>query len=607
MAQIQRLSQLRDVLYLYGSDVVSPQSDHPGRFRLDRAGIKQALFSDNNGVGNFRGQVDFIICYVVNGIGGDFSGVDHSPIRDDPANRPLRGIIQLPDDLGVPMSNDRLRGHLSGSVGHEIGHYWLIPGRARILINNEEVDTPTSDEIAASLNNGYGMPQVPIMGRQDVHWSPFIHSEGSFMDGIDHSFAVTNIFTEPLYGYSMSTGTEGSGVTFDFQNEEITTKGKFNDFELFLMGIPPLIGTPAGRKFQIIEPYWVYPLQFHAGLYVELDNGQTWYHGFYKRPDQIYAKSINNIDHGSPVWLTDPFDPGNRVVLRVVQQGTEIELQVRVWHPQRKPPKGCLYRIFKILADKFVRVQSIPPDITIDNILSEPQFSSTNDVSPYVGWRTVAHLQGKAVRIGIAARHTSSRCFARIKPKLLCLLHDNISKVVKRQDMTLENEVAFNDTSWGSTVLNDDSLILPYRVGPNEPPPVLVHDDQEDLAPRLVMDAPVGDFVFGGEIELSQCLIVNWAGGSGKNKQYIGHRREVSFSDVNYLANWGAEYESVRQAEPHGGGYQFLFCLVGENALGTSELTAQLTELDRVRQAWEPCFDAYTSGRRSAFTAIPFP
>jgi hypothetical protein len=607
MAQIQRLSQLRDVLYLYGSDVVSPSSGQPGRFTLNRGGIKQALFSDTNGVGNFRGHVDFMICYVVNGLRGDFSGVDHSPIHDDPANRPLRGIIQLPKDLGQPMSNESLGAHLAGGIGHETGHYWLVPGRARIRISGEEVDTPTSDDIAASLNNGRGIPRVPIMGRGDSHWSPFIHSEGSFMDGIDHPFPVTNLFTQPLFGYSSSTGVGGSGVTFDFENEEISTNGRFSDLELFLMGLPPIVGTPEERRFQVIEPHWVFPLPFHAGLYIELENGQTWYHGFYRRLDQIYAESVNASSHGSPVWLTDPFDPYNRVALRVVQQGTEVELQVRVWEPQHMGREGCIYWIITKLGGRFVHAPSIPPDLTTADILSDPQFSSADDVSPHRGWRRVTRLPSKATRVGLAARHTDSLCFARMKPKLLCLLHNNESEIVTQQDMVLENEVQIDDASWGSTVLNDGSLVLPYRVGPNTSPPVLLHSDQEDKAPRLVMDAPPGDFVFGGEIELSQCLIVNWAGRAGRNRQYIGLYREVAFADVNYLANWGAEYESVRQAEPHGGAYRFLFCLVSENALEDTEMTAQLTELDRIRRAWMPCFGTFTSGRRGATTEIPFP
>jgi hypothetical protein len=428
------------------------------------------------------------------------------------------------------------------------------------------------------------------------------------MDGIDHSFAVTNAFTEPLYGYSRSEGVHPSGVVFDFESEEVQTRGKFSDFELFLMGLPPMIGTPADRKLQVVEPHWVFPLDFHAGLYTELENGQTWYHGFYKRLDHIQAKSADSSGQGSLVPLTSPFDPYNRVALRIVQQGVEVELQVRVWKPKRiSPEEGCLYWITTKLGGRLFRAPAVPPDLTAADILSEPHFTSSDDVPQYGSWRKVARLPSRAVRVGLAARHTSHRrCFARIRPRLLCLLHNDVTSVVTPQDMVLENEPSFEDDSWGSTVLNDGSLVLPYRVGP-EANPVLGHNDQEDKAPRLVVDAPVGDFVFGGEIELCQSVIVSWAGWGGTSRSYVGHRREVAFEDAKYLAHWGPEYESVRQAEPHGGAYRFLFCLVSESALEESDLTAQLVEVDRIRRAWKPCFDAFTSGRRGALTAIPFP
>ena len=602
MARILRFAQLRDVLYLEGTDVANVHPDDATKRTLIRSGVKAALFAVGNGVGNFRGQVDFIICYVANGVGGDFSGVDHAPHNESPALRPLRGIIQLPDDLRQPMTPQRLQGHLSGGVSHETGHYWLVPGAARVRINGQMVDTPTPDDIPRSLNNGNGIPPVPIMGRQDSHWSPFIHSEGSPMDGVDHQFDSLNALTEQLYGYSTSGAALGTGVTFSFEGQDLTSHGRYSDFEQFIMGLPPAIGNPRGRTIQVMEPRLVSPLQFHAGLYLELADGNVWYHGFHRGPDRVLAQAVSGA-FGGAVPLNSPFDPDNRVAFRVVQRGGEFELQTRVWPPRRPELEGCLYQILTLLGVRFVLPFKLRPELTCEDIVGGGQFAPAANVSPYDGWHRHLHSAGTVRRLGIAARHMGASCFARIKPRRLCLRRGNTTIDVAPA-LATENPVAFAN-GWGATVLADGSLVLPYREKPNGGVNLL-HDAQNNNAPRRVMDAPGGDFVYGGEIQLAECIIVPHAGGTSIGKRFIGRRREVRFSDVDFLSMAGPEFQSIRQAEPQGGRYRFLFCLVSRDALTDPEITAQLTELDRVRRAWEPCFSALTLGRRGADTTIPF-
>jgi hypothetical protein len=206
--------------------------------------------------------------------------------------------------------------------------------------------------------------------------------------------------------------------------------------------------------------------------------------------------------------------------------------------------------------------------------------------------------------MGIGARHVGGGGFARIRPKQLCLSQGG-TRVDPLPSLAIENAPPYADSSWGSAVLPDGSLVLPYRTGPNKNV-TFPHDGATDTAPRSVMAAPQADFVFGGELELSQCTLVSWAGGTAVNKTYVGRRREVAFSDVNYLVNWGGEYVSIRQAEPQGGAYRSLFCLVSKDPLSTADRDAQLTELDRARRAWEAAFPVMTSGRRGIDATIPF-
>lgn len=605
MYNIRRLSELPHVFYLSGDDVTRLKEN--GNIGFKRNNVKKILFSDNNGIGNFRGKVDFIICYVIGGDGPpDYDGADHSPVRENPANRPLRGIIKIPKGLRWSMSNSELGGHLAGTIGHEIGHYWLVPGRARIRIGNEEVDTPTTSDIIRTINHGGKIPKVPIIGRGDSHWSPFIHSEGSFMDGIDHSFGIINKFSERNLGYSVSTGVMGSGVSFDFDNEEITTGGKYSDLELYLMGLNPLDRTPADRTFQILEPNWVFPLSFHAGLYIETDDDRIWYHGFYKRPDHIQAETIKGESEYEPVSIIESLFPLSRVALRVVQINRRAQLQVKIASPRLNVSlerENLL--IDSIIGHKF-RTYCLPPEFTKCDILSEPKFHEPGN-NPYQDWRSIAKIRGKIKLIGIAARHIGPKCFVQLAPKRLFLYENNHTTEITQDKLTLKNEIHFEDQSWGKTIQDDGSIIIPYSVGKNISFNGLHHTLHEDKAPRLVMAAPNHDFVFGGELQLKRCININWAGGSGSGKNYVGNRRKIAFEDYNYLVNWGSEYETIRQADPHGGAYRFLFCLVGLNDLEEVNLRARLTNLDHIRRAWIPCFEALTRGRRGAITDIPFP
>lgn len=132
-----------DLLTAVGPDVVGADGS------LDRPGVRAALFSNANPKGNLAGRVDFIICFLADGAGpGSHAGVDHTI-----GPRPLRGIIKLTDSL-LGLTANRLAGVLGGGIAHEVGHYWLVPGAARIRTPSAEVETPTSQDIWALLNVG---------------------------------------------------------------------------------------------------------------------------------------------------------------------------------------------------------------------------------------------------------------------------------------------------------------------------------------------------------------------------------------------------------------------------------------------------------------------
>lgn len=597
MATITRPAQYPNLLVLTGSDIVN-QSDG---LRIRRGRIKELLFTGGDGVPGIAGQVDFIICFVVNGTAIDHGGVDHSP-----QPRPLRGIIQWYQD--VRNLNPTSLGDRLGWVAHEVGHYWLVPGRAKIHTPEGEIDTPTVDEVAQALNAGQGMPDYPIIGRQDRHWSPFIDGQSSAMEGLPHS-APQDLF-ETSVGYAYSETLARTGITFDLAGYgAITSLRSYNDLELYVMGV---LSEPEFRPSQSIaryvRPRWVFPINFQSGLYAETDQGEIWYLGFNGGPHRLAAQSISSDTAAGTANLAVPFNPYDRVGLRIVQEGSQALLQARVWKRELYHQLyGCLWdmllRIGFWLLPNPMRDNLTPLDCNdvLNDVVSG---SPVNDNDAYVGWKTLATLNGRVQRVGLASRHFADRpvCFVRTRARL-CLWNRNGTQTVNTRDLAVENGLMASENEFGvRTRLDDGTLVLPYRTAPKNVVR-FQHTAQLDEAPRLVMDAPTGDFAFGGDVELAECVITNWAGGTGAEKQYVGRRGSFTFADFDFSYQW-SDGAAIRRTAPPGNTYKMLFCLVSANDLPLTELQPYLDGLDLVRRAWEPCFNELTKGQRFADTTI---
>ena len=595
-----------------------------------REEVKKTIFPSFSPL---RGKVDFVICYPVDGDGSNHGGVDHSF-----PGRPLRGIIKISKDLRSEINASNLEPQLQ-LIAHEVGHYWLVPGRAKINTPEGTVDTPTSTEIALSLQAGTGMPPYPIIGRQDSHWSPFIDTKGSPMDGISHS--PPNLFLERGSGLVYTRGEKGTGFSFDVSGlGPVTFNYRYSDLELYLMGVlrQPTF-NPAENFFDVIEPKWVFPNPFHSGLYVEFDNGYIWYHGFYQSPLSLVAQRIDEYQQEDATILSSPYNPRDRVALRVVQEGASAKLQARVWAGDLYAlASGCIpgfiYRILEALGgNMFVppknKKEYLPPlkynQVMRDLILGRDE--SSDDV--YHGWKTFATIPSRVKRMGLAARHhgdfLAEKCFVRTSAHY-CLLQGTEVTGIRTTDMTLENALDPENTLV-HTLLSNGDLILPYyiptwpdvdflpeefRVPTPQPPfkhtiPSVEEDsdqrEEEDSAPRVVIDAPSeGDFAFGGQVKIEECIILNYAGGSALNKTFVGKkRRQVSIADIDYSEHW-IEYD--KRAEPLEGKYNFMFCLISKEPLEEEDLLQQLAGLDLIRRSWEPCFEELTYGHRLADTTI---
>ena len=593
MATLQRRNDFPHLLLITGNDIVVPSSDP----RFDdlvgdwRARVKTLLFSDTNGVRNFRGEVDFILCYVHRGAAADHAGVDHTI-----SGRPLRGIIRFPGwDLDPADGN--FDGHLSGGIGHEVGHYWLIPGGAQVITPNGPVATPTPADIADSLNRGNGLPPFAFMGRQDAHWSPFIDSRNSPMDGINHSAPQPGL--ESLYGYAFAVGERTSGVSFDLPGfRQVTTRSRYSDFELFLMGVlgPPAF-APSEAFLNVLQARWVHLLPFQAGLFVELSTGQKCYVGFDRGPHQLRAQTIDG-SISTPAPLRAPFNPGDLVAARAVQRGNHVFIQVRFWKAP-DPLEGCLYEVARRLGIiPFVRPRT-RTQLTCSDVLGDVGAGDPpNAMDPYLGWTTLSTINGRATRVGIGARHfPEGACFARLRATLCKGSGGSPASLPLAQ---LSGTNLQNQTSpFSQTLLSDGTFVLPYNV-----PARLEHSNVVDLAPRLTEATSAGDFAYGAWLKLEECIVVPHAGGAGVGKTYIGRREHLRFDHFDFAGAWG-NTAAVRQAAPPQNTYKFLFCLLSQNQIPEATVLPKLNRLDLNRRGWELAFNAMTQGQRFAGTSIP--
>jgi hypothetical protein len=562
-----------------------------------RARVKNLLFADDNGVRNFRGEVDFIVCYVNRGRAADHAGVDHSI-----TGRPVRGVIRMPGWDAAP-ANGNIDGHVTGGLAHEVAHYWLVPGGAQIVTDQGLVATPTSDQIAESLNRGNGLPRYAIIGREDSHWSPFIDSRNSPMDGINHS--PPQPILEQVYGYAQAVGEPTSGVTVDVPGfRQVTTPHRYSDLELYLMGVlaPPSF-SPADARMYVVRAQWVYPVPFQAGLYVECENGQKWYVGFDRGPHQLLAQAIDGTTPSTPTVFHTPFNPADLVAARAVQRGGTLTLQVRLWRGP-DPLEGCVYQVMRWLGiTPFWDPAKRPTKLSCSNILgdlSAGQPSHTPDA--YVGWRTVATLNTRATHVGIAARHVEKACFARMSAQLCEAKAGDISSV-PLADLTGVNLLNNTSPFFAKTLLDDGSFVLPYRTGPGVGG-IFEHTPAVDAAPRLVRATSPGDFGFGAWLRLLNSCIVSWAGGSGVGKTYVGEREQFRFDQFDFATAWGAS-AAVRQAAPPDNTYNFLFCFLSRDPVPDATLVPRLTRIDLNRRVWQSVFPALTQGQRTATTTIP--
>ena len=586
MATIERY---KDILVVIGSDVIVPKTD--GTVRLKRSGVRQALFSRTNPLGDLSGKFDFIVCFTIRSPSADYSTLDHSLTP-----RPLRGIVQLPGKY-----TDNPVSHIPSIMGwfnHECGHYWLAP-RGRIRTQDGEIEIPKVRDIETAINDGGPVPNFPIIGRGNSHWSPYMETGDSCMEGVDWSSVTRH------WGQDHAKGRPIEGTGYSFHGALHDSGCVYGPLDLFIMGADGGL-DPQQTSFRFIRPQWITPLPFHTGLYAELDDGHRWFFGFHEGPQTIHAAAADpqaptSFLRTDKAVLSKPFNPFDRVGLRVVQRGNLAHLQYRVW-------PGPVYwgrgqwpeRLFGWLPEWAVSRFSSRPDVDLRDVfhdLSPGPMEVHHD--PRQGWDTYATVPGRVMRMGLASRSLGdSKVYCRISARVGLGVNSTVTEIPLPR---FEQEFP----KAGPVLTAGEQLVMPFRRGNQS------HSYQETTtlseAPKLVIDrsalipaATSDDYAFGGIVDLESCLFVSWAGGRGRKVTTIGEVQEVAFDD--FILPWDDADQQIRQAPPVDGYYRTLVCLVAKDPLEAT--TPRRDYADVARQHWEAAFHAMSQQRLEMTTAI---
>jgi len=527
-----RTTRHPNILALGGDDIVDKEG------KLIKNNVKDFLFSNRSPLGDLTGKIDFVICFVVNSNEDSNHSYEDFTLHPKRDFRPLRGIIQITDDLLKTNV-----GRMAGTIAHEIGHHWLVPKKAQIRKGDKTSKIPTSEEIFLKLLAGRNIPKYPIMGRQHSHWSIYIAGENSIMDSVNHvPFPIpslksryTQVEIKGNVGPSFWVRDVGNVKTFD----------QFSPLDHYIMGISTPFST-----FQFIDPRWVFPLDFHSGLYFELENGETWYFGFYKGPHKIRAETTDGKKYSKVVELNTPYNHNEKVGLRVHQDTSKIHLQVRIWPSISrfgKHPKNAGLKH---------KPQVIDNDMIMGDLANNRSASLSTD--PYKGWKNLMDLHGNIRRIGFSTRtlRKAKKAYVKTSAKL-CIYDFEFGSFNAIRPLSFQN-FSFDRPKKGPKIF-DDSLIIPYyykakSVTYRETPHI--HN-----APKLTMSSPSENFVFGGAVRIDACLMPGWAGMSAKNKFLVGKRHDIKFKD--FL--WRDKHKTIKQQIPPKGYYKMLFCLTARD------------------------------------------
>ena len=597
MATIEKVG---NILLVYGLDVYNKDSDYRGILR-------DILYSNSAPV--TKGTHDFWFVY-------------STPSLDDPNHsyedmgvspRPMRGIISMAD-IPTDTKEETLQDHLSVLL-QESGHHWSVTPNLKFEIDGKETGMITAEESVNTVFNDLDFSGIPLLGRDNKHWSSYLQGDNSPFDGVFYE----NMDNKEGYNlWKATTDFPGNKIIVSDGNlPEINLSGKwgaYNDLDLVTMGVkdPRNAYANYNNSFYWIEPRLTFPLGYLAGIFVSFDVNDYIYFGFYRDHTRLAvmrtgSSILNEISLGDDYEI---FDEYNGMALRVVKKGNDYHFQTG----RDNPLAGCAGPFQKFLAAVAGSRYSgsrRAPHMFEDLIDFTPQTPNTNSLDDF---NTIAKISESRtpISIGLIVKTFSG--------DLVEAAFRNTE--VRWSPYSWKNGSETSYTDAGNSVLEKNKLppvfqsgrdvLMPnkwYVHSPEVGPKILSeggrllittkfgkaydHNGTVDNAPKIITQAPKEDFAFGTWSKLRRSVFVPWSGGGANEKSIWGKQKSALVANVimpdEIKRKWTPPDENT---------FKIAFIIV---AKGRQDINDEaIYRLDKIRKYWDQTFYIGTGEKRKS-------
>ena len=573
-----------DILVVTGNDVYSGPDDSDWKRLID------ALYSGGNQTVS-RGSHDLWFVYTAD---NNRLAVSHGWDDDSIQPRRFRGISQMGPVPSLESSSD-WKWHLWHMV-HEMTHHWLVPHELAI----DGLNIPKTSEITRNLNEGEPIHGAPIKARQYLHWSSYVNTEGSIMDGTAFDelpqMSGYDVWQSKNVSPTILTGPEDSSG----MRVSVPVDAKISSIDRYIIGLDTL---DENYSLDYLDPKFISPCNFQSGLLIAFGN-DYYYFGFTEDHRRLAVRDSDDNTIGD-LSLDDNYYGQHRhdgVALRVVKKDREIFFQAKYdvvghsgnrsgkipmlfsdigsvsSHPMGVPNESTFVTVAKIIENNtptfigsILRTWGSKKNFFVENsfynieILSDTESYqlTTNDIPAQL--RDGGNI-ASAVRSGVLNFHDPSG--ESILRQRLGRLH-----IAATYAFPVSGSDRIESVNINSFVHEKDNGVL------------------TDKAPKLVTKPPRdASFAFGTSCRLERSVIVPFASGSMTNpiRTVWGRKRSIFRNNIriprhilNRRINRGTELKCA-------------FILIAQSDADVTE--AAIEKLDQIRTMFDSALRIASQG-----------
>ncbi len=569
MAQDGTLPGYPNVLVVLGRDVYSRDADNDYRERL------RDLLYDRDRDPVRRGSHDFWITYPVPLVRDAPSQHAHEDMGLEP--RPMRGIIrmnQLPGNLSIPALKSHLR-----VVAQEVGHHWLVPHDLRFRQENGD-EIGLDESLGDHLIDREPIDGLPLLGRENIHWSPYWDADASPLDGQSYE----RLAEEDGWGHWRHAPTflpdpqllSNFGLPFFFRGIE------YNDLELAIMGMIDPRSAYGGGLVRWLSPRLTAPLAYEVGIFVAFSRLDMLRFGF-RRDHRVLVARRTGETGGSRASLGSAYRPLVRdgysgVKLRIVRRGDTYHCQARYSRRSQDVGGARVPGLFDDLETHIARTTgSFEQFRTVRSmrITERPRAVGLYVLTSERSLLAEGAFYNLELRVG-------SRTF----------VHQFEGRPSERElDIALTNlpagEVISHIPAPGARVDVENKRLLiraPFPREGDDEQQAFLQTGRLDRIPKVLRSVPDRDFAFGTVAWVLRSMLTPWAGGDAAGREYWGREGSIPARRV-ILPDRQAE----KRERPRDGHYRAAFIVVASDRARAESV---IERVDGIRSAWQAVFSA---------------